>query len=682
MPYFGGNPSVHASSLVAAASALLLCGAVGCSAGGGVEGGGGTSTPGPTRAAGAADRADAPRAQSAGPVASPPARAGGADSGAAASSGVLAESVLSRVYLAQGRAAVLPLIPPEGLPEAARASWVPSGSPRILLENGAELSSTVWGIVASPPVDRLAPTRWLAPGPAWSAFRLGEADVGAASGRVRWVAVVEAPTGIPERRLPSFARVDDRVIELGWLPPARQNPDVAKAARPQVSPESLRELGEMLRSEAADPQRRWRVRLIEERFTPSALWGDAGIPPGFGGVASQLAPPLEATAEQLELNARSALDNLRRHDAALALDVLNRMTAVVRSPEGVLLPAWPSGNEGVGALLEVLLAPAAQGVDVGAVRAEAARRWLNETPAAQAWIIDDIGVRSSVEGAARFEPSVGVADLTGKGGRAWATSSSAYSGQELEVALQPVQMAALRMKMPLPEKSLAAPRGGDAAPVIEAGLDQSGGRESVASADATLQPIFGVAPIRPPGFVMGPLLEPWTMASWRARRPVATGTVRGGSVTIQRAVSSEGGGGGGAWEMVVRCGPAVGASRGEDDQTDVVRMWCGPFNKARGMVQVSRERGGAEWVRKPGERGTRLMSRELPLSAAEPAGSWAMLVTLPKEAFEEDGVLVVGLERESPRGVRTSFPRPMMPGQAEPGRVALDPGAWGGLNGR
>lgn len=579
----------------------------------------------------------------------------GAAAGAGAGAG-LPGSGVDRVFMAQGRPAVLPLVPPETVAAADRAGWVPEGSPRIVLEGGTELASRVFRVSGVPVADRLAPARWMAPGVFWSATALRDVrGAGLEAGAIpsTWVALVEAPSGIPERRLAQFVRVNERVIELTWLAPAPQNPDVALGSVAQVSAESVRGLGELLRGDAADPQKRWRVRLLAQRYGASALWGER-MAPGFGGAASTMSEPLEAAAEQLELNVRSAIDALRKHDRGAALELLNRLTAVVRTPDGVLLPAWPSGDEGVTRVVVTLLTPGM----TGSARVEAARRWLDETKAAQVWMIDDIG--AATVSPARFEPSVGVADLAGSGGRAWATTSAAFRGQELEVAVPPSHAVRLRMAMPLDVE------GGR--PMVEAGLNVSGSARGEA---VSLAPIVGRVKVRPPGFALGPVFEPWTLGSWRARSAIPTGDVRGATVVIQRAAGS---GVAGAWEAVVRCKPGVETV---GDGTDVVRLWCGAFENARGVVRVS-PAFGAEWVRAgagAGERGARLRGDVM----KEAGGGWSAVVTLPVEALEDASTLIVGVEREQPAGVRAAYPRPMLPGQGEPGRIALDLSAWGGI---
>lgn len=543
---------------------------------------------------------------------------------------------LERVYIAQGRKVVLPLVAPEGLSAEEAAAWTPGARIDVTLGTDVTLAARVFRVTPTATRDLQAPARWLSPGPSWRAAAPGEAG---ASGSGVWVAVAEAPTGLVERSLPSFARVGDRIIDLTWIPPARQNPDIAKAPMPQVSEPSLRALGEMVRTEATDPQRRWRVRLLSQRLGDGALWGDAP-PPGFGGVPSEMSEPLEATAEQLELNARAALDALRKADAALALEVLSRLICVVRTPDGVLLPGWAPGGgpggEGIESLLAQLLDPRRGAGE----KAEAARRWLGTLPAAQAWIVDDVGTPDS-EGAGRHVVTVGVCDLSGRGGQALALASNSFAGRDGEAAVAAFQSVALRAPMPTEWNS-------ENRPSVEV---------SFGGFAASLAPIAAPAPVTPPGFTLGPLLEPWTLAAWRARAPVPAGEFRGGRVLIQRSA-------GGAWEAAITC------TRG-DAAADTVRLWFGPFGSGRGVLSASPDEGFRFSV-EPGAAERRLDG----VITETPGGGWSGVVTLASECFEPDRTLIVGVERESAGGFRGSFPRPMMPGQKEPGRVRLDLGAW------
>jgi hypothetical protein len=58
---------------------------------------------------------------------------------------------------------------------------------------------------------------------------------------------------------------------------------------------------------------------------------------------------------------------------------------------------------------------------------------------------------------------------------------------------------------------------------------------------------------------------------------------------------------------------------------------------------------------------------------------WLAIVPIPDDAVENETIVRLSLTRISPSGVRSSWPRAMLPWQSEPGRLALDLGAWSGL---
>src|SRR5690606_26709274 len=55
---------------------------------------------------------------------------------------------------------------------------------------------------------------------------------------------------------------------------------------------------------------------------------------------------------------------------------------------------------------------------------------------------------------------------------------------------------------------------------------------------------------------------------------------------------------------------------------------------------------------------------------------WIVFVDLPQDAFEPDGTVIVGAERVGARGVRSVWPRPVLPWEEAPPRVAFDATTW------
>jgi hypothetical protein len=88
------------------------------------------------------------------------------------------------------------------------------------------------------------------------------------------------------------------------------------------------------------------------------------------------------------------------------------------------------------------------------------------------------------------------------------------------------------------------------------------------------------------------------------------------------------------------------------------------------------ESGYAHVESKLGAAGEDTGSDPVRVSVVSRPGKWVCQIPLPAICFESDGTLRIGLERIDPRGTRSAFPRPMLPWQSEPGRVAIDTSTW------
>jgi hypothetical protein len=107
---------------------------------------------------------------------------------------------------------------------------------------------------------------------------------------------------------------------------------------------------------------------------------------------------------------------------------------------------------------------------------------------------------------------------------------------------------------------------------------------------------------------------------------------------------------------------------------DLLRVWFGPFGRSTAVLRVLPD------GRVIDETGPGLaMGRDVPRVArvARSDHGWSCWVALPLSAIEKDGTVRIGLERVDRRGVRTSWPRPSLPWQQEPSRIAIDTTIWG-----
>jgi hypothetical protein len=187
-------------------------------------------------------------------------------------------------------------------------------------------------------------------------------------------------------------------------------------------------------------------------------------------------------------------------------------------------------------------------------------------------------------------------------------------------------------------------------------------------------------PVSPPGFALGPLRAAWTLESWRGMDEAVAVEVpadRSAAVMLSRGPASE-------VPDSVALGPAPPTSgvqawtlyieartAGGDPKADWVELWFGPYGMASEVLRVYAD----------GRVVDRLTGREPPELGAEfvhLADRWIARFAVPAGAIESGGMLRLGVVREDGCGSRSSWPRRMLPGQEEPGRVAVRLDAWDG----
>jgi len=394
---------------------------------------------------------------------------------------------------------------------------------------------------------------------------------------------------------------------------------------PPTSTDSAR----LPRLEAARESESALVALLQ-RFAqdPFRRWRAALALERFGPESRLPAPSdaaVAALAAQNETRWRAAFAALARDDADLSADVLARATAVIASPDGPLLPAWSLDESGLSMLRDDLLDP-----DLGGTKRIArARTWLETDPSAVAWVIDDAGDLP----AAGPYALVGVANLA----RAHAVASLAVEG---EAGKNPVR---------LPGQGAVAMRAFFDTPLNPGAI----GSAVIARVGAWTRALpVGRTPLTPapPGLVLGPLQAEWDLASWRAGVPSLIVGERAAVALL--AYSPEGR----SWTLYIesRFPP------GNVPESEVVTVHIGPREGESRSIKVG-----------PGA----------PESAqvAIDSDRWRTVVALPIEPNAQR--VSIGLQRTEDSGRRSSWPRPMMPGQLRgPGRAEIDLTRWDGLS--
>ncbi|MBL0926525.1 MAG: hypothetical protein IBJ11_02590 [Phycisphaerales bacterium] len=572
--------------------------------------------------------------RAAGPVAEVPGRSRPVEMGTEVGAVIPAVSQLAVV---PGRRVFVPVVPAasEGAgAEGTRPAWTwrpPRGLDAAL-------------IVAEPVRSPAALASWLPSSRLrWSAVRPEAGRVPSGAAAAYWVVAVSPPPDFGRR--PLEVPVGAGSLRLIPLPPPPERRLDPSPPRPGASENARRGLGLLLEQAALDPFERWRARLAGERYSEAEL--------GRAVPASLADPVLDGLARQLEDQWRAGLAELGRADEAVALDVLRTLTAVVRLPGGNLRPVWPPDDGETSLLLRTLVDPAA----TPERRVQAAQAWLAHAPAAVAWPIDDAGVGVGAAGAAQ-RLHIGVADLRGRATTASAAEAGATAGNPTPLPAHDSVLLAT---------DINAGRGDGLANVVARAGDW---RTQITVLGSAVR-------ARPPGLLMSPMLPVWTMRSWLAGEPEVPVPGEAAAALLQPAA----GGPGGRWELFVECRsvagegeppagpPAPGAAEGP---ADAVRVYIGPFAESRAILRVDRSGRVADESRP----GSPVVANAV---VSDEKGLWTAVVPIPVELVDNPATapsLLMGLSRTDARGVRYTWPRPLMPGQLEPGRVRVDLAGW------
>ncbi len=539
-----------------------------------------------------------------------------------------------------GRTLWVPLAPPTDLKPGQ--PWTPEAEKHPLLDGTEPLQAELLGLVGSVnTTDRLAaPLPWLPEPVRWTPISQAEVLAGTAPrGQVlAWALAIEIPADLAYRQAITIdiggpEGTDRLVVRL--LPAPKAGLDTRRMVMPDASIPQWRRLGQRLRTEAVDPFRRWRMWLIMDRFGEKRLFG----PGGFPSHDPMTNPVLRRISSMVEERWRIAISELSHADETTAAKLIMRLTGVATVPSGELVPVWPLDSTGEYSLLQDLLDPRLQPEQ----RIARAQEWLSVLPPTLAWVIDDAGhslaQRDAPEGPDYPQhlvidgARIGVLDL----------SSTAST-----VTIGPARGAPADRQRRATVQLIAS--GAGEAELLAISTDGSGAAPVLVRTGASTLPIAVVAaplPARPPGLPMGPLVEGASLAllpiGHATPAPAAWATV----VMLHRTSL-------GQWQVYVE-----GKRPGEEWlATDEMHIFLGPMGATAHELIVG-PKNGAEAVN---------------------ATTWSALLDLPPGAVRT-GELLIGLTRHDPRGAIQAWPRPLLPGETEPGRMRIDLTQWGSFEG-
>lgn len=533
----------------------------------------------------------------------------------------------ARVEAFPGRTLFVPIGPvdAEGSPALTMPpGWRPSGEPEVALVTDEPVRSVLWRLRGRPWTSPPDLDPWLPPPFGWTAETWDKATTATEPGEiVLWFLAID----MPDRPVGRWLRIGGRKLPLEWVETPTDLRTKGNAAFAAMSPDRIAAVGRLshrFASDAHDAFRAWRIALLGERF-PALLYQVLGE------------PPLPEIEFQMRDRAFAAIARIRAVDRALGDRVIAVMTAVVETPDGALLPAWPPDPTPALELIGAVLRESRTEADI---RADALA-YLRTAPPAIAWIVDEAGP-DGPSGAPTC--TVAIADRSGE----QSIASLAPLGMHATNAtpLAPFGSALLTVDPAFP---------GD---ITTTTLTA---RAGVWSSEISV--LAGWVGARPPGVTLGPLLPDWNHATWVRGAPPRIDPNWITMAMLQRQIDAEGVPQG--WEMLIEAQRPETAGDGDDD---AVTIWIGPMGSTAAAIRISAD-GEAAIIAGP------LTGELLPVNINAAPDRWIAQVTLPPELTATPR-LRIALERIDPRGVRSAWPRPMLPDQLEPGRLAVDLNSW------
>ena len=452
---------------------------------------------------------------------------------------------------------------------------------------------------------------------------------------------------------------------LSWLPspdmvrtdagPVDWSPPFGERTR---APSFLR----LSEPERESPIRRWRYRLATRGMTPAinpTLNPGGGADPGPDAFTD---PVLESFAMLTECRWQVALASLWISNRDLCNRIKRRLSATVDFGDGNAAPVWPVKQSELDVLLSDLLNSRLNPTQ----QVERATAWLENQPDGAAWVIDDAGQRDAVTG--QPVSTCGVCNLSEKDLLGWTVAGRSPGSPELARigSFTASSIAATLTPVEDDKPAGVTMRNSPKATTLEVYL----GQWSTTRA-ATLDRI----PARPPGIRIEPFRREWRLDTWLeggTGTPVDDAWSAAGLLyldTLPQAPAD--GAAADRWAIFLECrSPAIG-------REETIRVWLGAYGAPAAVLKIGST--GSVIDELATKQGLEPLVRGV--SIIRQGDTWSARVPIPARCIEKDGTLRLGIERTDGRGRRSSWPRPLLPWQAEPGRIAVDTAAWGAAPG-
>ena len=417
-----------------------------------------------------------------------------------------------------------------------------------------------------------------------------------------------------------------------WVVPKLSDQASTRSLTQRPTTDQLATLLRLVEPELAEPQLRWRPRLALERL---------GIEPPDHAFTDHA---LEAWANRLSALAEAAERRLREADASVADRWIDTLTRCVSTPDAVF-PMWPTNASDITDTMLALLSPEASETSV----VRTAEAFLDRQPQWLAWVADDAGgVVGGTIAVVNLSADTALLSSRAPGGR-WAAHG----------------MVAPNELVKLP--ATAEP----GAPTTGMWQLRLGGRTR------TLPVTTGAMPLEPPGVMIGPLWHDWTLPGLRtgtvqSPAPGSVGWVGGLIHRDPRLEPPSAGASGWAIYVEVRRPPCELPEPGRPSEpTDTIRLAFGPSEETRAELTIRCT--GVTSIDALGP----MANQGEPAILTTASDRWAFTLPIDRSWMEPDGTILVGMKSVPAEGLRASWPRPLLPGQTDVGRVRIDPSAWG-----
>jgi len=405
-----------------------------------------------------------------------------------------------------------------------------------------------------------------------------------------------------------------------------------------------------------DPFQNWRARLLTDGLDPNRTRARETHGQSSNATSSielELATQspgndlLSAIARQQEARWQIILGRIWLIDPDTAKRVKLALIRTARFGDRIL-PLWNADNSDLSRLAHDLLSPYVDD-DTRVLRAKA---WLEIQPRAVAWVIDDQGTLEA--GTNRFLPTLGVISLPSEPGNSLLRIDARLESPILETIPPDTQQ---QLQIPITPSDISALNPQISTTRIDLRLARwTQSHDLIASR----------VPAGAPFVRIGPLLADWTMTSLLNNRPREHASIPPARVTngiLWRAAPPSRKNPRSGWRLFLECAaPNPGAG------SDALTIWIGP-----------REYPTAAWRITPDalvETITHNSTMLVPQPAVDTRlleNRWVAQIDLPDIVFDQDGQLMLGIERTDAEGVHSAWPRRMIPGQREPGRLIITP---------